>query len=202
MLAPFGSEVERQKTAGLLAEQEVVGHHRVVAHKLAGIATIENCSEGKQLYLQGDAGKDGLFLVLGGSVELLVKDKPVTTVRAGECFGEFPILGLTLGYAVTARVVEKAFVARVPEQQFLAIANDHPEIWKNMAKMLARRLQEANRSREMIAARPVIKPGELTLGELRDGLSLVQLWAILGTIAGVLGTVASISYQIGAGTWP
>jgi CRP-like cAMP-binding protein len=183
---------------------ELVLHNEIIARKLAEIATLEDFPEGKQLYVQGEPGNNFLYFVLSGSFDLSVQDKdePFATVASGQAVGEFPIVNPSLNYTITVLAKEQSVIARVSEKQFLSIAEDYPEIWKNMAKMLVTRLKEKHeRPCEEITNLKRIKPGDLTIGELLSGIPAKQLWATIVAAVGAFTAVATVAYNIGSGNW-
>ena len=84
-------------------------------------------------------------------------DNIVAEIRKGQCFGEFPILTTGLTYYTTPySTSDKTCVAKVAEGRFREIAKVHPEIWENVASMLANRLKQS--AEERIKKRHSIKP--------------------------------------------
>ncbi|SRR5882762_3615981 len=201
MLERFEGKDGKRRLAEVFAEQALVQHNDTVARKLAEAAKIEDVQKGKQLYVQGEPGKNSLFFVLGGSLELSVEGKRVAILEPGQAVGEFPIVDPSLNYAVTVFAREQSVVARVSEEQFLSIARDHPEIWRSMAKMLVTRLRKTDESRQGPGGAEVVKPGALTIGDLIRGLTVDQLWKIIVAIVGALAAVATVAYKIGTDVW-
>ena len=132
MLERFEGKNGKRRLVEVLAEQELVQHNDIIARKLADITKVEDFQKGKQLYVQGEPGKNFLFFVLRGSIELSVQNKRVAILEPGQAVGEFPIVDPSLNYTVTVVAREQSVVARVSEEQFLSIARDYPEIWKNL----------------------------------------------------------------------
>lgn len=123
-----------------LAEQELVRENCALAQRLAQAARLHEYEQGREIYLQGEPGKNNLYFVISGAMDLLIKGKLVATISADQAFGEFPVLNPSLPYTVTIRAKEQSVIAQVAEASFNEIAEHHKEIWKNMAKMLMRRL--------------------------------------------------------------
>jgi predicted nucleotide-binding protein len=142
-----GSE-GRQRLVEVLANQELVLHDRALAQRLGEVAKVEAYEQGREIYIEGEPGKNHLYFVIAGAMDLLVKGKSAAIISAGQAFGEFPILDPGLPYTVTIRAREQSAIARVSEAAFRAIAQEYPDVWKNMAKMLMRRL---HRTRDLIA---------------------------------------------------
>lgn len=148
----FRGKEGKARLVEALGNQELVLHDHAVAQRLAAAATLKEYATGTALYVQGEPGRNHLHLEVAGSMDLLVKDKPVAVISAGQAVGEFPILDPALSYTVTIRTREPSVVARVSEEQLRAIAAEHPRIWEYMARMLMQRL---HRSHDLVpAARP------------------------------------------------
>lgn len=197
-------EEGKERLVEVFNQQELVLHNENIARKMAKVATVEGFKENKQLYVQGEPGNNFLYFVLSGSFILYVKDQdePVATIKSGQAVGEFPIVSPSLNYTVTVFAKERSVIARVSEKQFLLIAEDYPEIWKNMAKMLVTRLQEKNeRPCEQVTNLNKIKPGDLTIGELLSGIPVAQSCGIVVAAVGAFTAVATVAYKIGSGTW-
>jgi len=142
----FAGREGRVRLAETLNKQELISHELTTARKFALAAKVKTLEAGQDLYLQGEAGRNSVFFLVGGKLGLLVNEKRVRMVNTGEMIGEFPILDSGLAYAVTVRSAEDAVLAVVPEGAFRAIATEHPIIWEKMAEMLVRRLCETTRA--------------------------------------------------------
>jgi CRP-like cAMP-binding protein len=182
----------------ILSDQRLIQHNDTIARKLADMVKVEELPETKQLYIRGEAGKNCLFFILSGSIDLLIQDKHIATLEPGQFVGEFPILNASLDYDVSVVAREKSVIASVPEHQFLSVTMDYPEIWKNMAKELATRLRKVNTAKQQMDAMCAIKPEELTIWTILKSLTVQQSWIIIVTIFTVLSTVAATAYTMGA----
>ena len=135
----FEDKEGKRRLVEVFASQELALQDRDLARSLADIAEVNECEEKRELYAEGDPGKNCLYFIISGAFDLLGNGDYVRTVRAGQAVGEFPILNPSVNYSATIRARERSVVALVSEGRFLSVANEHPEIWKNMAKMLAKR---------------------------------------------------------------
>lgn len=197
MLERFEGRDGRRRLIEVLADQRLVQHNDAIAQKLTDMVRVEEFPEKKQLYVRGESGKNVLYLVLSGSIDLAIQEKHLATLEPGQFVGEFPILNVSLDYAVSVFAREKSVVASVSEQQFLSLASEYPEIWKNMAKELATRLKNTNTVKQRLAASGAIKLEEITIGEIWKGLTASQLSIIITTIFAALSAVATVAYKMG-----
>jgi predicted nucleotide-binding protein len=140
MIERFKGKEGRLRLVDAIANQELVLQNRALAQRLAEAAKLNEYERDQELYVQGDPGKNSLYFVVCGAMDLLVNGRLAASIGAGQAVGEFPILDPALGYTVTIRAKETSVVARVSEGHFRSIADECGEVWKNMAKMLMKRL--------------------------------------------------------------
>jgi CRP/FNR family transcriptional regulator, cyclic AMP receptor protein len=139
---------EGEKLESAFRGQELVANIGAIAGKLANVSIVEELKEGDALYSEGDMSNGMLYFILSGGLTLSDRSGLSYLVRANKMIGEFPmLLPDQPQYAVTATARETSVVAKIPVDQFRWIAKDHPELWENMAKMLARRFKESNEQR-------------------------------------------------------
>ena len=141
MREPFEGEEGKRRLVAVFAEQDLVGNNLALAQKLAETAKVDECEEGQELYRQGEQSKGYLYFVLSGAFDLLDRSNRIATISSGQVVGEFPILDPSVNYAVTCRAQADSTVGLVTEDQLQLIGEEYPELWKNMAKILAGRLR-------------------------------------------------------------
>jgi CRP/FNR family transcriptional regulator, cyclic AMP receptor protein len=198
-----GKDDGKRRRQEVFAQQEIVQHNDTIARKLNDLAQVDELQKGQQLYIQGEPGKNSLFFILSGSFDLSVQEKHISILKPGQAVGEFPILEPSLPYTVNVVAREQSVVARVSEEQFLSIATEYPEIWKNMARMLVNRLRDANElhEKDQQTAPKELRPGDLTIVQLISGLTGAELWAIIVAIIGAISAIGTVAYKIGSGAW-
>lgn len=126
--------------------QELVASD-AAAEKLARVSSLLNFDKPRTLYREGERSHGVLYFILNGMVTLSDQGGLSYPVPENKMIGEFPMLLPGQAYTVTAEVMKESVIAKVPMDEFRSIANDHPELWENMAKMLATRLKESNEKR-------------------------------------------------------
>ena len=145
MIKRFDGREGMRKLVNVLKQQELISNDRTIARNFALAAKVRAVEEGKDLYVQGQAGRNSVFFLLSGKLRVLVNENCVRIASAGEMVGEFPILEPALAHAVTMRAAEDSLLAVVPERAFLAIARKRSKVWENMARMGVRRLYHTTR---------------------------------------------------------
>lgn len=88
---------------------------------------------GEVLIAEGQAS-DGLYVVLAGEVEVLVRGKRVATLKEGEVFGEMSLLTRKPGSATVA-ASKRTSLLRLPREAFDAIIMSHPQILELVAEL-------------------------------------------------------------------
>ena len=154
----FKGREGRRRLAEVLCNQELVQGDRTLAEHLSKAATIDDHEPGREIYVEGEPGKNCLYFVVAGSMDLLIHGQVIAVISAGQAFGEFPILNPALRYTVTIRVREHSTIARVSERSVLEIAQKRRAFWRNMAETLMRRLH-GTRNLVSPAKRPCVFVG-------------------------------------------
>ncbi|MDX2070797.1 MAG: cyclic nucleotide-binding domain-containing protein [Haliscomenobacter sp.] len=128
-------------------EQELVNNNALIAKKLAEFSELEIYKQNQKIYKQGELAGDHFFMVLIGQVELQKDGQQINIITSGGCFGEFPMIIPTDVFYLNAISNGDSIVAKIPIIHFLDITEEYPEIWKNLARMLAKRLRNSANTR-------------------------------------------------------
>ncbi|HMB64236.1 MAG TPA: TIR domain-containing protein [Eudoraea sp.] len=115
-----------------------------IANKLAVESGVRGYAPFEKVYVQDDFGINHLFFVLLGACNIYINDNLVSEIKAGECFGEFPILDSRVKYSVSVYSNTESCIAKVAENVLVELSEAHSNIWFNMAKMLAGRLRSTS----------------------------------------------------------
>lgn len=100
------------------------------------------------LFLQGDEGHH-LYVLESGSLEIYVEHEQRRLVLghqfAGEVVGELELVHPDHHRTASVRALEPCFLWRISRESFITIVHAYPEILLRIARMLAERLQQADR---------------------------------------------------------
>lgn len=99
----------------------------------------ERHAAGTVLFQAGDPGQE-MFVLIEGSVELLVHGKLVETVGAGGAFGEMALVE-RLPRVATAVVKSDARLVRIDERRFLFLVQQNPFFALQIMTIMAERLR-------------------------------------------------------------
>ena len=116
--------------------------------KIMNIARMQPCRVGEVLCREGSAGGD-LYAVLDGSITLSRGGTPMSTVVAGECFGETDLIAGELARA-TAIADKPGKLLKIDRKDILEVLRRDPSLasrllW-NLARELGKRLEDAQMS--------------------------------------------------------
>jgi CRP-like cAMP-binding protein len=116
--------------------------------KIMNIARMQPCRVGEVLCREGSAGGD-LYAVLDGSITLSRGGTPMTTIVAGECFGETDLIAGELARA-TAIADKPGKLLKIGRKDILEVLRRDPSLaskllW-NLARELGKRLEQAQMS--------------------------------------------------------
>ena len=134
----------------------------------------------------GESAPDNdIYFILAGVVSIRVAQREIAIRVAGQHVGEMAVLDPGRPRSASVVAVDEVVVARVPAIALTELADQHPQLWRNFAKELARRLLQRNRFVAAVNPRPVLFIGcsteSLHLGraiqaELYDDPIAVRLW--------------------------
>jgi predicted nucleotide-binding protein len=149
-----------------LLDQHILRGHPSVANALAEVVSIREHAPGEVLITQGTDENDVAF-ILSGAVEVLINGNVVAQRPSGTHIGEMSAIDSKARRSATVRAVETTLAAWVAEPRLAAVANTHPELWRNFAKILADRLRERDRFHPKPNSRP-----RVFIGSSVEGLEL------------------------------
>jgi predicted nucleotide-binding protein len=111
--------------------------------------------EGSRLIEQG-ASDNFIFVIVSGSVDILVNGRRVATRSAGCHVGEMALIDPSARRSATVVTTEPSVVIKATEQHFSSYANTQPRLWRRIAVELSRRLAERSRFIKTPRTEPVV----------------------------------------------
>ena len=133
----------KQRLAAALESHEIIGHDEALARKFAERATVEEFARGKTL-LHQNATDHHVYLILEGEVSIEVNGKRIATSGPGIPIGEMALLDPSGGRSASVVAIKDTIVARITQAKFEALATEYPQIWRAIARELARRVRRHN----------------------------------------------------------
>ena len=172
MLEQFTGAHGRRFVAEALETQPVIATHPELATTLQDACSIEGWRPGAVIIQEGAPGNDICF-ILSGSVSILVNGREVAVRRMGQHVGEMALLSPGRPRSASVVAQEEVVIARTSSSEFSRLANAHPAIWRNLARVLADRLRQRSAFVKPTNAVPVLFIGcsseSLAIGTAIEG---------------------------------
>ena len=127
-----------------ILEQAIVAGNRELAKELSDLVEIVAVSSDEAIITQDNDDND-LYLILSGSFRIEVNGKQVATRGRQEHVGEMAFVEPTQRRAASVVAQEPSIVAKLTANDLVEIGSRYPEIYRQIAKGLARRLRERNK---------------------------------------------------------
>ena len=143
MIERFEGETGRPNLIEALCNQKIVAGNPELAERIADAATLVEICEGTAIITQGAEDTD-VYLVITGAFDILVNGRKVARRFANDHVGEMAAIQPTQRRSATVIATEKSVVCKLTEPQMSEIAKQYPDIWRFIAKELARRLEQRN----------------------------------------------------------
>jgi predicted nucleotide-binding protein len=149
----FEGEAGRRRLLDLLREQKIVQGSDALAEELSKLVEIKNLRAGDVLIEEGGDDTD-LYFILDGVFNVIVRGKRIGQRSAGTQVGEMAAVQPGQRRSATVVAFSDSMVAKLTEVDLVPLGMKFPDIWRQIARELARRLLERNRfiamSREKI----------------------------------------------------
>jgi CRP/FNR family cyclic AMP-dependent transcriptional regulator len=143
MLKRFEGEGGRRLRVEALTSQKLVGGNRALAEALADQVQLVAVEAGEHLIRQAEVDND-VYLIFSGKFDIIVNGRIVNRRQPNDHVGEMAAIEPTQKRAASVVAVENSVVARLSEQVLAEFANKTPEIYRCIARELARRLEQRN----------------------------------------------------------
>lgn len=133
----------RHNLIDALKRQEFVGGDGAIAEQMAAKGELVEFQKLDKLIVE-DAEDNDIYLLLAGSVSIVIKGSEYRSRHAGQHVGEMAAIEPTLKRSATVVANETVVALKLTSATFMAIGNTFPQIWLPMARELSRRLHQRN----------------------------------------------------------
>lgn len=180
----FQGDAGRGNLIDAMLQQQIVNGNRDLADELADRAELIEVAEGEAIISQGGDDND-LFLIVAGSFRIVVNGREVASRYRGDHVGEMVVVEPTQRRSADVVASEPALVAKFSYTDISDIASRHSDIYRVIARTLARRLLERNKlvgqHREKIRVFIISSAEALDVArKIQDALAhdglIVRLW--------------------------
>ncbi len=132
-----------QNLIDALKRQELVAGDADLARAMAKQGQILEFAKGDKLISEGGEDND-IFLLVVGSVAIVVKGNEVATRKAGQHVGEMAAIEPAQERSATVVAHDTVVALKLSSSEFMSIGRAHPHIWLPLARELSRRLLQRN----------------------------------------------------------
>jgi CRP/FNR family transcriptional regulator, cyclic AMP receptor protein len=143
MITRFEGTSGRRLRVEMLAGQKLVGGNVSLAEELADRVGLLALSKGEQLIEQGDEGNE-IYLIFSGVFDVIINGKVVGKRGPYDHVGEMAAIQPTQKRSATLVANEDAVVARLSEADVHELGTRYPDMYRQIARELARRLMQRN----------------------------------------------------------
>lgn len=143
MIDRFTGEHGRRVLVDALRTQKIVSGNEALAEFLADRVQVRAVQAGDEPVRQGDTGNT-VFLILAGSFDILVNMRRVNGRTVNDHIGEMAAIDAAQPRAATVRAVGPGVLAELTEADLAEAGARFPEIYRCLARELARRLHQRN----------------------------------------------------------
>lgn len=134
---------EREELLNALRNQKLVCGNASLAEEIAAAGTMSEVKAGAKIITQ-DAEETDVFFILAGAFDVLVHGRKVARRFANDHVGEMAAIQPTQKRSATLTATETSVVFQMPGRYLNEFGRKYPELWRLIAKELARRLEQRN----------------------------------------------------------
>jgi CRP/FNR family cyclic AMP-dependent transcriptional regulator len=124
-------------------DSKLAAGNRALAEAIVKIATLRSFKKGEVLIEQG-SDDNHVFVLISGACDVVVNGKVVNRRTAGDHVGEMAAIQPSQRRSATISATEPVVALELSEPQFAELAAAYPDIYRVIAKELARRLLQRN----------------------------------------------------------
>lgn len=188
MIERFIGEQNRKKRIEAIKNQLIVRNNEELAVRLCDVVELSEVEPGATIITQ-DGDEDDLFLIFSGRVSVQVHGREVAVPKAGEHVGEMAVIDTSAKRSASVFALEQTVLGKISEPVFSELAEQFPDLWRQLAVQLGNRLRQRNDLINQRNPRPVIFVGSskeslvivrAIQSELQHDDFIVQPWASAG----------------------
>jgi predicted nucleotide-binding protein len=144
MLERFAGQDGRDLRIEAFLSQMIVGRDQALAEELADTVEVLEFEKG-QMLIEQNGEDDDIFFIFSGSFGINVNGRRIGGRGRGDHVGEMAAVEHTQRRSATVIAEEASLVAKLTERQFSELAKKYPDLYKQIARSLSRRLLERNK---------------------------------------------------------
>jgi predicted nucleotide-binding protein len=135
-----GTDGQRRLIAALQG-CPLVEHNEALASRLAEVGQVVSFDAGEVIKTQG-ADDNDVFFILVGQAQVTVNGRHVAVREARDTIGEMALLSPTEPRSATVTARTEVVALKVSEPDFHQVAEEHTQVWRVVAQVVADRLRQ------------------------------------------------------------
>jgi CRP/FNR family transcriptional regulator, cyclic AMP receptor protein len=143
MIKRFEGEDGKKTLVEALRDQKIVAGNTALAEQIASTASLISVKAGAAIIEQGASDND-LYLIVAGAFDILVNGRRIARRGVNDHVGEMAAIQPSQRRSATVVAAEESVVSKLTEPQLSELASRYPDIWRTIAKELARKLEQRN----------------------------------------------------------
>jgi CRP/FNR family cyclic AMP-dependent transcriptional regulator len=143
MIERFEGKSGRPNLIEALRNQKIVAGNPDLAERIEDMGVLVEINQGTAIIDQGAEDTD-TYLIIAGAFDIVVNGRKVARRFANDHVGEMAAIQPTQRRSATVTATEKSVLCKLTEPQLSQIARQYPDVWRFIAKELARRLEQRN----------------------------------------------------------
>jgi len=143
MIERFDGDAGRRLLIDALTKQKMVSGNAPLAETLVELVTLRELAPGEVLIAE-DAADNELYLVLSGTLDIVVKGTRIAQRTTNDVVGEMAAVDPTLRRSAAVLAVTEALVAKLPEPDLAQVGISYPDVFRHLAVLMAQKLQQRN----------------------------------------------------------
>lgn len=143
MIQRFEGDSGKRLLIQTLLNQKIISGNHELASAFADVLKLQSVKSGDPI-IEQDASDNDIFLILAGMFEVIVNGRVVAMRMANDHVGEMAAIEPTQRRSASVRAKEESVVAKLSEEEFSGFGNKYPEIYRCIARELAKRLIQRN----------------------------------------------------------
>lgn len=163
----------------------LVGSNKDLAKEICDKAELVAAGSGDRL-IEQNADDNDLFLILAGTVDIVVNGRKVAHRTEGNYVGEMAAIQPTQKRSADVVAVSDVVAAKISEAHLAELGSQYPEIYRTIAKELAKRLLQRNAGigafRKRVRVFIISSVQALPIArEIKDGLDFDDFTVVIWT---------------------
>lgn len=144
MIDKFQGAEGKRRLLAVLQRQKIVQNSSEIAEALAEQATLVHieAESDEAIFITENGQEDDIYLILTGRVSVRVNGREIAVRGQGEHVGEMAAIDPSQRRSASVVAIEPTVMAKFSETIFTVLANDHPNLWRQIALELSNRLRE------------------------------------------------------------